>query len=120
MSNIAVSVDVPERHIENAIVSAVESGGYGIHYWGALVFVDSSCADCGGKSYERVPLTMHGALYIFDHNDRHVHRLDYAAIKRGLELCPRDLLFKLVRGEMDAPASERFVQWCLFGREIYG
>lgn len=73
--------------------------------------------------HNQYPLIEEAAVIISEIDDDTIHRLDLAAIQRGLELMAKDFpkhFGDFVAGDSDANTGDTLVQLALFGQIKYG
>lgn len=121
-----IAVDIPERLINDMLISAFEGG---CNYWiDHIVLIDNKGQETGSLTDE--PLDNLSRITIVEgeegENKRHTLRISsafYAQIKGGLTKMaaqyPRHFANAL-SGDHDAETADVFVQCCIFGETKYG
>jgi hypothetical protein len=128
-----VGIDVHEKDIAGLLCSGMEGG---INYWARIedyvkpanpiAFCDWGQKDWSIFPHIDYPLTEDGAVMIKDmecHTEGKVYRLDKTAILKGLNLMaeksPRHFS-DFMNQNYDATTGDVFIQYCIFGKVIYG
>jgi len=127
---IAVSIAIDPKRIGDLLCSGLESG---THYWlrvdrkvrppkGTPVW--RHAPDLGDGKFPHIDYPLSGGhLVVTDTEEGKKHRLDRAAIERGLAAmltkAPRHFADFLAEDD-DAATADVFIQCCLFGEIVYG
>lgn len=125
-----ITIDLPEQRVASLLCTAIEGG---INYWCSKV-TKAWEGEEGGKPVAYLeedgsvtwihdyPLTPGGVLYVKE-IDGDTHRLDRAAVIRGLALMSEHHarhFADFTSENEDATTGDVFVQLCLFGELRYG
>lgn len=125
---------VPFDRISNLLCSAFDPGYASTRYWAermekieptGWIYEDTMRPDGGGHWVHEYPLSPGGALMIKDTEDesRGLLRLDFNAVKNGLEVMARDYpkrFAEMMNEDDDGETADCLVQCALFGSMIYG
>ncbi len=111
---VTQTIEVPEDGVRDLLTTAFEGGS---NYW---------CSVKDGYSYKKVErlLAYPGEQLIVVENETGEEKaLDYAAVKRGLDLLATKYpkrFFEFVNEEADAEVADTFLQLCVLGEVVYG
>ena len=144
---ISITQDIPRERVENLLCDALEGGS---NYWymikDKIEPVGEGFAYYGSHNEKKTkylhlyPLQEGGALMIDDSNAdepelKEPVRLDWARVKEGLRLWALDamkddedktrgahprLWADFIKDNTDAETADCFLQYCIFGKVIYG
>lgn len=115
-----VTTQIAASVVEGLVTTALEGGS---NYWYSSLVPDNA-DDLDGLDYWHIELPlMEGRYVTFQDLEGDKHRLDLAAIQRGLSamalLYPRHMNDALNQ-EDDGDTADIFLQCCVFGKAVYG
>lgn len=115
-----VTTQIAASVVEGLVTTAFEGGS---NYWYSSLAPDNA-DDLEGIGYWHIELPLMPGRYVtFEDLEGDEHKLDLAAIQRGLSAMamrhPRDMADALNQ-EDDGDTADVFLQCCVFGKVIYG
>ena len=110
--------EVSDQDVKDLLCCGMEGG---IGYWAEIDDYIEPSAE-GPYEYRHLdyPFTVDGAVIIRDTEEGDLHRLDRAALERGISLLSGYHLTNFLEENTDAMTGDVFVQLCLLGSIVYG
>ncbi len=117
---IVTTVTIGQQRVSDLLCGAIEGGS---NYWCKSIDRMGGITKKQAEYRQDVPFVDGGWLDVVADDDEKIHRLDLAAIEKGLSVMAEKYPIEFrnfVEENDDAGTSDTFLQCCLFGETIYG